>query len=486
MANNILIRGAAAVMTGRAGVAARAGAADLRIRDGRVAELGAGLTPQPDETVIDASGCVVYPGWVNTHHHLFQNLLKAVPAGMNADLQEWLANVPYPRLDRFTPEIFRTAVRLGMAELLLSGTTTCADHHYLYHHGHGAETGDVLFDVAEEFGMRLVLCRGGAVQSKSDHPGMRATALVPETFKEMLGDIERLKARYHDAGPDALRRVVVAPTTPTFSMPPTLLREVAGFARGMQLRLHTHLSETDNYVRFCAEKFRCTPVQFVADHDWLGPDVWFAHLVTVTPDEIRMLGQTRTGVAHCPVSNARLGSGVAPIRAMADAGVPVSIGVDGVASNESGSMVHEANFAWLVHRALGGAAATRVEEVIHWGTAAHRRGDPLGHGRRRAGAGPARRGHAGARAIGGPGNLRRERPALRGLPRHRHGTGGGRRAHPGTRRIRARPARGEPGDHSGARSRAPAPRRRGRTEDTDAVGQASTQQGTRHRWAAVA
>ncbi|MBY4730064.1 amidohydrolase family protein [Cupriavidus pauculus] len=366
---DLLIRNAAAVMTGRTGAAARAGAIDLRVRDGRVAEMAAGLAPQPGETVIDATGCVVYPGWVNTHHHLFQNLLKAVPAGMNADLQQWLASVPYPRLDRFTPEIFRTAVRLGMAELLLSGTTTCADHHYLYHHGHGAETGDVLFAVAEEFGMRLVLCRGGAVQSKSDHPGMRATALVPETFDEMLGDIERLKARYHDAGADALRRVVVAPTTPTFSMPPALLREVAGFARGMQLRLHTHLSETDNYVRFCAEKYRCTPVQFVADHDWLGPDVWFAHLVTVTPDEIRMLGQTGTGMAHCPVSNARLGSGIAPVRAMANAGVPVSIGVDGVASNESGSMIHEANFAWLIHRALGGAEQTCVEEVIHWGTA---------------------------------------------------------------------------------------------------------------------
>lgn len=366
---NLLVRGAAAVMTGRAGAAARAGAVDIRIRDGRIAELAAGLVPGADEAVIDATGCVVYPGWINTHHHLFQNLLKAVPAGMNADLQEWLASVPYPRLARFTPELFRTAVRLGIAELLLSGTTTCADHHYLYHHGHGAETGDALFEEAEALGMRLVLCRGGAIQSASDHPGMRATALVPETLDEMLGDIERLKARYHDAAPDGLRRVAVAPTTPTFSLPPVLLRELAGFARGMGLRLHTHLSETDNYVRFCAEKYRCTPVQFVADHDWLGPDVWFAHLVTVTPDEIRMLGSTGTGMAHCPVSNARLGSGIAPVRAMADAGVPVSIGVDGVASNESGSMVHEANFAWLVHRALGGAAQTRVEEVIHWGTA---------------------------------------------------------------------------------------------------------------------
>ncbi|CAG9174407.1 amidohydrolase family protein [Cupriavidus respiraculi] len=365
----LLIRGAAAVMTGRAGDAARAGAADIRIRDGRIAEMGPALPRLDDEEVLDASGCVVYPGWVNTHHHLFQNLLKAVPGGINAGLEQWLASVAYPRLARFTPEIFRIAVRLGMAELLLSGTTTCADHHYLYHHGEGADTGDVLFEVAEELGMRLVLCRGGAIQSAAEHPGMRATALVPETLDQMLADIERLKARYHDAAPDGLRRVVVAPTTPTFSLPPGLLRELAAFARGMDLRLHTHLSETDNYVRFCREKYQCTPVQFVADHDWLGPDVWFAHLVTVNPEEIRMLAVTRTGMAHCPVSNARLGSGIAPVRAMADAGVPVSLGVDGVASNESGSMVNEANFAWLVHRALGGAAQTRVEEVIHWGTA---------------------------------------------------------------------------------------------------------------------
>jgi cytosine/adenosine deaminase-related metal-dependent hydrolase len=367
--HDVLIRNAAAVMTGRAGDAARAGAADIRIRGGRIAEIGAALARVDGEAVLDASGCVVYPGWVNTHHHLFQNLLKAVPAGMNVGLEQWLASVAYPRLARFTPDIFRIAVRLGMAELLLSGTTTCADHHYLYHHGQGADTGDVLFEVAEELGMRLVLCRGGAIQSAAEHPGMRATALVPETLDQMLADIERLKGRYHDAAPDGLRRVVVAPTTPTFSLPPALLRELAAFARGMDLRLHTHLSETDNYVRFCREKYQCTPVQFVADHDWLGPDVWFAHLVTVNPEEIRMLGVTRTGMAHCPVSNARLGSGIAPVRAMADAGVPVSLGVDGVASNESGSMVHEANFAWLVHRALGGAAQTRVEEVIHWGTA---------------------------------------------------------------------------------------------------------------------
>jgi len=367
--HNTLIRRPLAVMTGLRGDAARAGAVDIRIAGGRIAEMGADLMPRPGERVIDASDCIVYPGWINTHHHLFQNLLKAVPEGMNQDLQGWLASVPYPRLPLFTPELMRTAARLGMAELLLSGATTCADHHYLYHAGGGTESGDMLFDVADEFGMRFVLCRGGAIESASSHPGFSKTALQPETLDQMLADIERLKHRYHDDAPDAMRRVAVAPTTPTFSLPPALLVELARAARGMHLRMHTHLSETDNYVRFCREKYNCLPVEFVAEHEWLGPDVWFAHLVHLQPSEIRMLAQTGSGIAHCPVSNSRLGSGIAPVPQLAAAGVPVSLGVDGVASNESGSMTGEVNTAWLIHRAAQGASATTAEDVIHWATA---------------------------------------------------------------------------------------------------------------------
>ena len=366
---DILIRRPLAVMTGLRGNAARAGAVDIRIAGGRIAEMGADLMPRPGERIIDASDCIVYPGWINTHHHLFQNLLKAVPEGMNQDLQGWLASVPYPRLPLFTPELMRTAARLGMAELLLSGATTCADHHYLYHAGGSTESGDMLFDVADEFGMRFVLCRGGAIESASSHPGFSKTALQPETLDQMLADIERLKHRYHDDAPDAMRRVVVAPTTPTFSLPPALLVELAHVARGMHLRMHTHLSETDNYVRFCREKYNCLPVEFVAEHEWLGPDVWFAHLVHLQPSEIRMLAQTGSGIAHCPVSNSRLGSGIAPVPQLAAAGVSVSLGVDGVASNESGSMTGEVNTAWLIHRAAQGASATTAEDVIHWATA---------------------------------------------------------------------------------------------------------------------
>jgi len=366
---NILVKGSSAVMTGLRGPRARAGRVDIRIGNGVITEIASNLSAQPGERVIDATDCVVYPGWVNTHHHLAQNLLKAVPSGMNQDLQDWLASVPYPRLDRFTPTLIHVAAQLGMAELLLSGVTTCADHHYLYHAHGSTESGDLLFNVAQAFGMRFVLCRGGALESANAHPGFSKTALLPETLEQMLGDIERLKARYHQDTPTAMRRVVVAPTTPTFSLPPALLRELAHSARDMGLRLHSHLSETRNYVNFCREKFNCLPVEFVAEHEWLGPDVWFAHMVHLEPGEIRLLAQTNTGISHCPLSNSRLGSGIAPVPQLANAGVTVSLGVDGVASNESGSMISEANMAWLIHRAAQGVQATTIEDVIHWGSA---------------------------------------------------------------------------------------------------------------------
>lgn len=365
---NILIKNPAAVMTGLQGEQARAGSVDVRITDGLIAEIGPNLSAQ-DERVIDASDCVVYPGWINTHHHLDQSLLKAVPDGLNLDLEQWLAQVTYPRVPHFTPELVRVAGRLGMVELLLSGASTCADHHLLYYGGSDKRSGDVLFETAEELGMRFALCRGGALESAGDHPGFSKTSLQPESFDEMVDDLERLKSKYHQDQPDAMRRVVVAPTTPTFSLPPELLKELARTARRMGLRLNTHLSETDNYVRFCREKYDCLPVEFVADHEWLGSDVWFAHVVKMQPSEIKMLAESGAGASHCPMSNCRLGSGIAPIPQLAAAGVPISMGVDGVASNESGSMCNEMNSAWLIHRGVHGADSTAAEDIIHWGSA---------------------------------------------------------------------------------------------------------------------
>lgn len=365
---SFLLKNSLAVMTGLAGKDARAGSTHIRVRDGYILAMSPDLAPLPGERIIDATGCVVYPGWVNTHHHLFQSLLKGVPAGINQPLSGWLAKVPYPHLPRYDAAAFKAAAQLGLVELLLSGTTTCADHHYVYHGDLTPETADVLFEAAEELGMRFVLCRGGTLQT-ADHPGFSSTTMRPETLDAMMRDIERLKSRYHDAASDAMRRIVVAPTTPTFSLPPHLLREVARGARALGLRMHTHLSETQDYVTFCRERYNQKPMEFMAEHEWLGPDIWFAHLVHVSESEIDMLAQTGSGLAHCPSSNCRLGSGVAPVPAMAAKGVPISLGVDGAASNEASTMTGEARLAWLVHRAVQGPTATTVENVAHWGTA---------------------------------------------------------------------------------------------------------------------
>ncbi|HEY8509582.1 MAG TPA: amidohydrolase family protein [Steroidobacteraceae bacterium] len=365
----MLVRNAMGVMTGFRDERARILDADIRVRDGRIAEIAPGLHPEPGEPVLDASGCVIYPGWVNTHDHLFQRLLKGVSAGINSGLGEWLARVLQPRVARFTPDLVRLAARLGFAELLLSGATTCADHHYLYQRGTSTETGDVLFEAAEELGVRFVLCRGGAIDVGTG-PGLSTPqSLPPETFDGFAADIERLVAKFHDPRPDAMRRIVLAPTTPTYSLTPDALRRLAALARSFGIRMHSHLSETNDYVEFCAERYRRTPVEFVAEHDWLGPDVWYAHLVCVTGAEIGMLASSGTGLAHCPGSNCRLGSGVAPVPEMARRGVPVSIAVDGTASNESGSMLAEVHLAWLIHRAIQGPKATTVEDVVHWASA---------------------------------------------------------------------------------------------------------------------
>jgi cytosine/adenosine deaminase-related metal-dependent hydrolase len=368
MSGATLIRNALGVMTGLTGVQSRIDGADVRVRGSRIEQIAPGLRAVADETVLDARGGVIYPGWVNTHDHLFQRLLKGVPDGINSGLGEWLRLVMTPRVARFTPDTLRVAARLGFVELLLSGSTTCADHHYLYQRDVSTEMGDVLFEVAEELGMRFVLCRGGALETDSTTELSAPQALQPETFDAYVADVERLVVRYHDAGPAAMRRVVMAPTTPTFSLKPAALRRIARAARSLGIRLHSHLSETDDYVAYCQQRYGCSPVEFVGQHEWLGPDVWYAHLVHVTDDEVSMLAQSQTGIAHCPTSNARLGTGVAPIPEMAARGVPISLAVDGAASSETGSMLAEVQMAWLIHRATHGPNATTLEQVIRWGS----------------------------------------------------------------------------------------------------------------------
>ncbi|MCU4412871.1 amidohydrolase family protein [Acinetobacter sp. WU_MDCI_Axc73] len=379
---NYLIKNAHAILTGLKGDAARTQADSIRIRNGVITEIGSSLSGQTDETLIDARDCVIYPAWVNTHHHLFQSLLKGEPQGLNQTLTPWLASTPYRFRGAFDEESFRLAARIGLIELLRSGCGTVADHHYLYWPNMPFDGAEILFDEADRLGLRFILCRGGGTLTR----GLEAElpqALRPEKFENVIADIERLVGKYHDSRPQAFKRIVMAPTTALHSTTPEQLRETAKIARGLGIRLHSHLSETVDYLDAARAKFGMTPVQFCAEHDWVGEDVWFAHLVKLLPEEIQLLGQTKTGIAHCPQSNARLGSGIADLVTLEKAGMNISIGVDGAASNEAADMLSETHATWMLQRARkgmlaqpkyeggtfeGGADAATVEDVIRWGT----------------------------------------------------------------------------------------------------------------------
>jgi 8-oxoguanine deaminase len=380
---DLLVRGAAHLFTGLDGSAMRAAAGtDVRVRGGVVSAVGR-LTPQAGERVIDAAGCVVYPGWVNTHHHLFQSLLKGIPAGINLALVPWLAAVPVPYRRFFDREhALRVAARVGLVELMLSGCTTVADHQYHYYPGMPFDASAAVFDEAARLGLRFVLCRGGQTQVRKLTDAVAPAESAPETLDGFLASVERDVQRFHDPGPMAMRRVVSAITTPNWSCRPEELTILAREARRLGIRLHSHLSETWDYVRWAREVHGCTPLQFVEAHEWYGPDVWYAHMVHLSDVEIAFCARTGTGIAHCPQSNGRLGSGIARIPELLQAGAPVSLAVDGAASNEAADMLSEAHACWLLHRADpraarrgdperegGDAAALTVEDVVRIGTA---------------------------------------------------------------------------------------------------------------------
>ena len=383
MSDRLLLRGASAILTGLAGAACRHAGPDIRVADGRIVALGA-LQAKPDETVIDARECVIYPAWVNTHHHLFQSLLKGDPLGINQTLTPWLSAVPYRYRAAFDADLFRLAARIGLIELALSGCATVADHNYLYAPQLGFDSSAILFEEASALGLRLILCRGGQTRTRAVEADL-PRALQAETLDGYLRDVERLVASWHDPAADSWRRVVAAPTTPLHAVHPHELRIIAAEARRQGLHLHSHLSETVSYQDAAAHDHGLTPVRFCAEHDWIGPDVSFAHLVKLDQEEIALLGSTRTGIAHCPQSNGRLGSGIAPVVALAAAGAQVGIGVDGAASNEAADMISETHCAWLMQRAQAGqgtralcrggagedhaAAAVSIEDIVRWGTA---------------------------------------------------------------------------------------------------------------------
>ena len=299
--------------------------------------------PREADEVIDARGHIVLPGLVNTHHHMYQSLTRAVPAAQDAELFGWLRTL-YPIWAGLTPEMVRVSTQLAMAELLMSGCTTTSDHLYLYPNGVRL---DDSIEAAVEIGMRFHAARGSMSVGESSG-GLPPDALV-EREDAILADTQRLVETYHDKGRCAMLRVVAAPCSP-FSVSRELMRESARLARALGTRLHTHLAESDHDVAYSLERFGMTPAQYAESLDWVGPDVWHAHCVKLDAPGIARFAATGTGVAHCPCSNMRLASGIAPVRRMLDAGVPVGLGVDGSASNDSGHLLAEARMGMLLAR----------------------------------------------------------------------------------------------------------------------------------------
>jgi len=357
--SDLLIRNAAAVVTMNPGRAELAGA-DIFLRDGVILALGHGL-PEAEAEVIDATGCVVTPGLVNTHHHLYQTLTRAVPGGQDALLFGWLKTL-YPIWSRFGPDEMFTSAKVGLAELALSGCTLTSDHLYLY--PNGARLDDTIA-AAQEVGLRFHPTRG-AMSIGESAGGLPPDALV-EREPAILDDMIRVVDRFHDPRPGAMVRVGLAPCSP-FSVSRDLMRDAALLARDKGVMLHTHLAENDEDIAYSLSQFGCRPGQYAEDLGWTGPDVWHAHCVKLDSSEIELFSRSLTGVAHCPCSNCRLGSGIAPVRAMRDAGVKVGLGVDGSASNDAGNLIGEARMAMLLQRVANGADAMSAREALEIAT----------------------------------------------------------------------------------------------------------------------
>ena len=332
---------------------------DILVEGGRIARIGAGL--EADAAVVDAAGCLVTPGLVNTHHHLYQTLTRAVPGAQDALLFGWLETL-YPIWSRFGPEEMRVSAMVGLADLALSGCSMTSDHLYLFPNGSRI---DDTIEAAREIGLRFHPTRGAMSIGRS------AGGLPPDSLVEREGDIlddaARLVDQYHDPAEGSMLRVGIAPCSP-FSVSRELMRDAALLAREKGVMLHTHLAENDEDVAYSEERFGCRPGQYAEDLGWTGDDVWHAHCVKLDTAEIGLFARSRTGVAHCPCSNCRLGSGIAPLRAMRDAEVKVGLGVDGSASNDSGNLVAEARQAMLLQRVSLGADAMSAREALEVAT----------------------------------------------------------------------------------------------------------------------
>jgi len=348
---------------------------DLHIADGKIADIRpAAQTPaappparpgKPAATTgSDGSRCVVYPGFINTHHHLYQTLTRNIPRVQNAKLFDWLLDL-YEVWRELTPEAVEVSTQVGLGELLLSGCTTTTDHFYLFPKSAPRELLDIEIETARKMGMRFHPTRGSMSRGRST--GGLPPDDVVQTPEEIIADCDRLIRKYHDPKPFAMCRIILAPCSP-FSVTTELLKETAEYARRQKVFLHTHLCETKDEEDFCLQKLGKRPLDYMEEVGWVGPDVWYAHGIYFNDAEIKRLAATQTGVAHCPTSNLRLGSGIAPIPKMLEAGVRVGLAVDGSASNDSSNFLREMQMALLVHRVGTGVAAMPPQRVLHMAT----------------------------------------------------------------------------------------------------------------------
>lgn len=337
----------------------------LVVSNGKIVELvGSGELPDTKECdIYDASDQVVLPGLVNTHHHFYQTLTRALDVAANKTLFPWLQAL-YPIWAKLTPEMVRLASELAMAELLLSGCTTASDHHYLFPAGlEGAV--DIQVDAARKLGLRIMVTRGSMSLSQED--GGLPPKSVVQADEMILADSERVIGQFHEVGEGAMVQIALAPCSP-FSVTPELMRATATLARKHGVRLHTHLAETADETDFCRDLFGLTPLDYLESVDWLGSDVWLAHGIHFSSEDIERLGKAGCGVSHCASSNMILSSGTCKACALEAAGAPVGLGVDGSSSNDGSNMIQEVRQAFLLQRLALGADEISPRDVLRWAT----------------------------------------------------------------------------------------------------------------------
>lgn len=339
---------------------------DIYIVDGTIKAIGKELEKQgyTTEETIEGKDMIIYPGLINTHHHLYQTFTRNLPQVQNMELFDWLITL-YEMWEKITPNVIRYSSLVGLGDLLKNGCTTCFDHHYVFPQDNSEEFIDVQFGAASELGIRMHASRGSMSLSKKDG-GLPPDTVVQDVDK-ILKDSERLINKYHDNSELSMRQVVLAPCSP-FSVTGELMEESAILARKHGAKLHTHLAETLDEEKFTLKKFGMRPLEYMESLGWLGEDVWFAHGIHFNDEELKRLAQTQTGVAHCPISNMKLSSGIARIPEMIELDIPVGLGVDGSASNDGSNLLEEIRVAYLLHRLKSSRKAPTGYDILKLAT----------------------------------------------------------------------------------------------------------------------